>query len=97
MPQYQTTPSLIGNPSERPTEAEIQAAALQFVRKVSGYRKPARANQAAFDRAVTEVATATLHLWYIRLCLIYLISPYLPYVQTSLLSPLSRSQPFYAR
>ena len=44
------------------TEEEIRAAALQFVRKVSGYRKPSRANQAAFDAAVTEVATATQKL-----------------------------------
>jgi hypothetical protein len=41
------------------TEEEIRAAALQFVRKVSGYRKPSRTNQAAFDAAVEEVATAT--------------------------------------
>ena len=44
------------------TEEEIRAAALQFVRKVSGYRKPSRANQAAFDEAVTEVAAATQKL-----------------------------------
>ena len=41
------------------TEAEIRAAALQFVRKVSGYRKPSKANEAAFERAVNEVAEAT--------------------------------------
>ncbi|HJR80486.1 MAG TPA: DUF2277 domain-containing protein [Anaerolineales bacterium] len=44
------------------TEEEIRAAALQFVRKVSGYRKPSRANQAAFDEAVTEVAAVTQKL-----------------------------------
>ena len=44
------------------TEEEIRAAALQFVRKVSGYRKPSKANQAAFDSAVTEVAVATQKL-----------------------------------
>jgi hypothetical protein len=44
------------------TELEIQEAALQFVRKVSGYRKPARANVASFDLAVDEVATATRRL-----------------------------------
>lgn len=44
------------------TEAEIRAAALQFVRKVSGYRKPSRVNQAAFDAAVEEVTTATQKL-----------------------------------
>ena len=42
-----------------PTQAEIQAAALQYVRKISGYRKPSRANQAAFERAVQQVAEAT--------------------------------------
>lgn len=41
------------------TEEEIRAAALQFVRKVSGYRKPSRANEAAFEMAVEEVAKAT--------------------------------------
>jgi hypothetical protein len=45
-------------PEAPPTEAELQAAALQFVRKVSGYRKPSRANQAAFEAAVEEVAQA---------------------------------------
>ena len=41
------------------TEEEIRAAALQFVRKVSGYRKPSKINQAAFDRAVEDVAMVT--------------------------------------
>ena len=40
------------------TEQEIRAASLQFVRKLSGFNSPSRANQAAFDRAVEEVATA---------------------------------------
>jgi hypothetical protein len=44
------------------TEAEIHDAALQFVRKVSGYRKPSKVNQAAFDAAVEEVAQATHRL-----------------------------------
>jgi hypothetical protein len=44
------------------TEAEISAAALQFIRKVSGYRVPSRANQPAFDQAVAEVARATAAL-----------------------------------
>ena len=46
-------------PEGQPTDAEIQAAALQYVRKVSGYRKPSRANQAAFEQAIREVAEAT--------------------------------------
>ena len=40
------------------TEAEVRAAALQFVRKVSGLNKPSLANEAAFGRAVDEVAAA---------------------------------------
>jgi hypothetical protein len=46
--------------SEIPTtQEEIRAAALQFVRKVSGYRKPSKANEEVFERAVEEVAQAT--------------------------------------
>lgn len=41
---------------------EITAAALQFVRKVSGYRQPSKANAEAFDRAVVEVAEAAHRL-----------------------------------
>ena len=41
------------------TPEEISAAALQFVRKVSGYRKPSKSNQEAFEQAVEEVANAT--------------------------------------
>ena len=44
------------------THDEIQAASLQYVRKVSGMQKPSRANEAAFERAVAEVAHATEHL-----------------------------------
>ena len=44
------------------TEEEIRLAALQFVRKVSGYRKPSRVNQAAFDQAVEDVTRATQKL-----------------------------------
>lgn len=41
------------------SEEEIRAAALQFVRKVSGFREPSRRNAEAFDRAVEEVADAS--------------------------------------
>lgn len=41
------------------THDEIHEAALQYVRKVSGYRKPSKLNQAAFDAAVAEIADAT--------------------------------------
>jgi len=44
------------------TEDEVHAAALQFVRKVSGYRKPSKVNQEAFDQAVEEIAQVTQHL-----------------------------------
>ncbi len=44
------------------TEEEIRAAALQFVRKVSGYRKPSKVNEAAFERAVEEIARSTQKL-----------------------------------
>lgn len=44
------------------TTDEVTAAALQYVRKVSGATKPSQANQEAFDRAVAEVAHATQHL-----------------------------------
>jgi hypothetical protein len=40
------------------TEAEVSDAALQFVRKLSGFQKPSKANEEAFARAVSEVATA---------------------------------------
>lgn len=41
------------------TEQEIQEAALQYVRKVSGYRKPSKANEEVFNKAMSEVAEAT--------------------------------------
>ncbi len=43
-------------------QEEIRAAALQYVRKISGYRAPSRANQAAFDAAVDAVAAASSNL-----------------------------------
>jgi hypothetical protein len=44
------------------TDEEVQAAALQYVRKISGAAKPSRANAEAFDRAVAEVAEASARL-----------------------------------
>jgi len=44
------------------TRDEVTAAALQYVRKVSGTTKPSQANQAAFDEAVREIAHITQHL-----------------------------------
>lgn len=43
-------------------DEEIEAAARQFVRKISGFSKPAAHNEAAFDEAVTEIATASQRL-----------------------------------
>jgi hypothetical protein len=50
------------NPEGLATEQEIREAALQFVRKVSGFRDPSRRNAEAFDHAVDEVATASRRL-----------------------------------
>lgn len=44
------------------TDEEVEAAALQFIRKVSGYRKPSRANEETFNEAVREVAEASRRL-----------------------------------
>jgi len=44
------------------TDEEIRAAALQYVRKVSGSTKPSKANEAVFERAVDEIAHITAHL-----------------------------------
>ena len=46
-------------PDRPATEQEIQEAALQYVRKVSGYRKPSKANEEAFNNAINEIAEAT--------------------------------------
>jgi hypothetical protein len=50
------------NFSPSATDEEIHASSLQFVRKLSGFNKPSLANQAAFDRAVEEVAHAARKL-----------------------------------
>lgn len=44
------------------SEDEIRAAALQFVRKVSGFHRPAHVNEQAFEQAVDEIATSSAHL-----------------------------------
>ena len=46
-------------PEEPATEQEVYEAALQYVRKISGYRKPSRANSAIFEAAVQEIARST--------------------------------------
>lgn len=50
---------VLRRPDQFATEEEVQAAALQFVRKISGFHKPSMANQAAFDRAVREISAAS--------------------------------------
>ena len=44
------------------TGEDISAAALQYVRKISGFRKPSKANEQAFNRSVDEIAHASAHL-----------------------------------
>ena len=53
---------VLRKPEVPATSEEVSAAALQFVRKVSGYHKPSKVNQEAFDAAVREVAGATERL-----------------------------------
>jgi hypothetical protein len=53
---------VLRRPAEPVTPEEISAAALQFVRKVSGFRKPSKSNEQAFDAAVQEIAVATERL-----------------------------------
>ena len=54
---------LVGQPREhRADGSEVHAAALQFVRKISGSTKPSKANAEAFDRAVVDIAHITRHL-----------------------------------
>ena len=50
-------------PDRPPTDEELHEAALQFVRKISGYRKPSRANEVAFATAVTEIASVSRQLF----------------------------------
>ena len=49
-------------PEGLPTDEELRAAALQYIRKVSGYRQPSRLNQVAFETAVAQVEAATRSL-----------------------------------
>ena len=46
-------------PERKPTDDELEAAATQFVRKVTGYPNPSRANQAAFERAIADIAASS--------------------------------------
>ncbi len=53
---------VLRRPGIATTPDELHAASLQFVRKISGFQKPSRANQEAFERAVEEVAEASRRL-----------------------------------
>ena len=50
---------VLRQPEGSPTDRELYEAALQYVRKISGFRKPARVNQEAFDSAVAEIAASS--------------------------------------
>ena len=50
---------MLRQPKGVPTDQELYEAALQYVRKISGFRKPARVNQEAFDAAVAEIAASS--------------------------------------
>lgn len=50
---------VLRKPDEAATPEELTSAALQFVRKISGFHKPSKANQEAFDRAVLEISQAS--------------------------------------
>jgi hypothetical protein len=53
---------VLRRPETPATGDEVVAAALQFVRKISGMRKPSKANQKAFDQAVLEISASSNHL-----------------------------------
>ena len=53
---------VLRRPNESATAEEIEKAALQFVKKISGFQKPSQANQADFQRAVEDVAEASRRL-----------------------------------
>ncbi len=50
-------------PEGPPTDAELEAAALQFVRKISGYRQPSKANEEIFYQTVTDIAVCARHMF----------------------------------
>lgn len=53
---------VLRKPGEATTPEEVEAAALQFVRKISGYRKPSKSNTEAFNRAIAEITDASRRL-----------------------------------
>jgi hypothetical protein len=53
---------VLRRPESSPSDTEVREAALQFVRKISGYRQPSRRNTDAFEAAVEEIATSSRRL-----------------------------------
>jgi hypothetical protein len=53
---------VLRRPEQPATPEEVSQAAMQFVRKISGYHKPSKANQEAFDKAVRDIAEASQRL-----------------------------------
>lgn len=53
---------VLRNPEHPAAPEELSAAALQYVRKISGFRKPSKANEAAFDQAVREITASSARL-----------------------------------
>jgi hypothetical protein len=53
---------VLRNSSNQAADTEVRLAALQFVRKISGYRSPSQANSVAFEAAVDEIAAASRNL-----------------------------------
>lgn len=53
---------VLRNADNQPSDQEVQEAALQFVRKISGYRHPSQANAVVFEAAVDEIAAASRNL-----------------------------------
>ena len=53
---------VLRNTDKQPTDTEVREAALQFVRKISGYRHPSQANVVAFETAVDEIAAVSRDL-----------------------------------
>ena len=54
---------VLRQPDRKPTNDELEAAALQFVRKISGYGAPSQANKEPFDKAVTDIAAVSRALF----------------------------------
>ena len=54
---------VLRNSDRRPSDEEIEAAALQFVRKITGYRKPSRVNKDSFDKAVQDISHCARELF----------------------------------